>query len=1006
MNKICLGLLALACTGALYAGGNEKRPREQEQPAEEAKKARTESNTNQNSFANILRMITDQGALLQIVSNELTELEKRETSLSSNINLLKLAKKGTAFSSNINRLKLEKTDTSPSSNINLLGTVSNLAVTQPAEQPTVSSQKEEMALVTTGNEASPQQEQIPLLQQPVVPMIQEKMFEHGPDSITSLTFNEHRLRCGGNDGSICTWDRNKKVWATAEKHHASRITNMFWHAPTKSDMICFADGTVLRSPQAGAPQTIFTSDEVPPIAHACLSSSNLELITGHTEGTIKIWDLSSKACTKTLAGHTNAITALICSPSHLISAALDKTLKIWDLKTGECIHTFKVPYVLFSLKWTDRDNLHCISGSQDGIKVWDISTKSMIDHFAQEEEITKLTKMNSLVIAGSFSGKITLWDKEKKCVGILEGLQDPISIISWDSSKHVLAATTAGTIGIWQRDTQGIWNFKIFKAPQGPDPKFSGPTSPKPLDKSKKATADSEEFSGPTTPTKSLGKSNSNSTAFSEASSPKPLGRSKKVTASKSTIFPVKKTAALKPRRAVSEDNSLAGLEKKSHVKKASNTAESLASDKQEDSQTSSREDTVPTTLVPLLSGEKALATKADKTESKVSATQETSQKAEEPKESPVSNPLENQVFAVSEKVSLEKAPEVQEQKTELIAPGKQEAAQKIQEPKELALPKPLALKLAFGQRASTSSPILCLAYSSLGKEILAGQSNGIIKKYATEAVYTNAKEMATGELAGNKKGVTHILCHPDNPQCCISGSYDGTIRVWDTAEQKCIQCLQGHARSITSLCINSNDKNMLGSTSEDGTLKLWDLKAATYTPLTCNSSLHSLVFLPDTQYAITASGNTIIVWDVYQKEFVSKIEGVTPTNITALCIHPTLQGHILIGTDNGTIFIFNLDLQIPIAELQEGTSPIKALSVDPHNSNQLFSSSKDNSIAVWNLATGDTIVKVKASGTINSFLIDKAHFVTGPLDGKLSLWTITRNEANEITAITPRNLG
>ena len=58
--------------------------------------------------------------------------------------------------------------------------------------------------------------------------------------------------------------------------------------------------------------------------------------------TIKIWDLNSGECIKTLTGHNRGI---MCIKHYigdiLVSISHDETIKIWNLTTGECTNTIR-----------------------------------------------------------------------------------------------------------------------------------------------------------------------------------------------------------------------------------------------------------------------------------------------------------------------------------------------------------------------------------------------------------------------------------------------------------------------------------------------------------------------------------------------------------------------------------------------------------------------------------------------------------------------------------------
>ena len=66
---------------------------------------------------------------------------------------------------------------------------------------------------------------------------------------------------------------------------------------------------------------------------------------GHS---IRLWNVQSGECLKTLNGHTALINSIAFNPDNrtLVSSSEDETIKLWNLKSGECIRTLTVekPY--------------------------------------------------------------------------------------------------------------------------------------------------------------------------------------------------------------------------------------------------------------------------------------------------------------------------------------------------------------------------------------------------------------------------------------------------------------------------------------------------------------------------------------------------------------------------------------------------------------------------------------------------------------------------------------
>lgn len=58
-----------------------------------------------------------------------------------------------------------------------------------------------------------------------------------------------------------------------------------------------------------------------------LAVANERLFSGSYDGTVKVWDVDTLACLRTLAGHTGPVRTLVYSGGHMFSGSYDKTVR-------------------------------------------------------------------------------------------------------------------------------------------------------------------------------------------------------------------------------------------------------------------------------------------------------------------------------------------------------------------------------------------------------------------------------------------------------------------------------------------------------------------------------------------------------------------------------------------------------------------------------------------------------------------------------------------------------
>ena len=66
-----------------------------------------------------------------------------------------------------------------------------------------------------------------------------------------------------------------------------------------------------------------------------------------------------------------------------------------------------------------------------------------------------------------------------------------------------------------------------------------------------------------------------------------------------------------------------------------------------------------------------------------------------------------------------------------------------------------------------------------------------------------------------------YSVCFSPDGRRLASGSYEGTVRLWDVETGACVRTLEGHGGPVYSVCFSPKGR-MGASSSGDRTVRLW----------------------------------------------------------------------------------------------------------------------------------------------------------------------------------------
>ena len=220
----------------------------------------------------------------------------------------------------------------------------------------------------------------------------------------------------------------------------------------------------------------------------CFSPDGRTLASSSADRTIRLWDVHSEECLNTLLGHTSEVRYVDFSQDNkfLASGGDDQTVRLWDAQTGNLLntlagHTNYVRSVCFS-----PDGNWLASGGNQSIRLWDMNNPQslaasqplqILDGHTNLIHAIRFSPDGNLLASGSLDQTICLWDvsdpqemNPSLPLHTLHGHLGWIFSVCFSPDSKLLASSSQDkTVHLWDLSTlQSTSTYKPLKILQGP----------------------------------------------------------------------------------------------------------------------------------------------------------------------------------------------------------------------------------------------------------------------------------------------------------------------------------------------------------------------------------------------------------------------------------------------------------------------------------------------------------------------------------------------------------
>ncbi len=261
-------------------------------------------------------------------------------------------------------------------------------------------------------------------------------------------------------------------------------------------------------------------------------------------------------------------------------------------------------------------------------------------------------------------------------------------------------------------------------------------------------------------------------------------------------------------------------------------------------------------------------------------------------------------------------------------------------------------------------------------------------------AMLAAASSPGLASLTGHTDRVHAVAFSPDG-HTLLSGSYDGTARLWDVATHRQIGVpLNGHDDEVYSVAFSPNGK-VVATGADDGMVRLWDVATHRQVGAPLNGhdgEVNAVAFSPDGK--ILASGGAddgvVRLWDVASHRQIG----------VPLLGHSGVVYSVAFSPDGKILASGNLDDKAQlwdVATHQPIGNPLigYSLAFSP-DGKTLATGSYSHIVRLWDVVsrTGMATLTSK-NGEINSvaFSRDEKTLATGSADGTVRLWDVTTRQ-------------
>lgn len=259
---------------------------------------------------------------------------------------------------------------------------------------------------------------------------------------------------------------------------------------------------------------------------------------------------------------------------------------------------------------------------------------------------------------------------------------------------------------------------------------------------------------------------------------------------------------------------------------------------------------------------------------------------------------------------------------------------------------------------------------------------------------------IAKKSLTGHSQTVQDVTMSFDG-LFALSGSWDGTLRLWDLVKAETVRVFNGHTSDVNSVAFSPDNRQII-SGSRDKSIKLWNTLSECKRTITNNSHtdwISCVRFSPNLHEPVFVSGGwdkLVKVWDLTNCNLKCNLVGHEGV-VSSVSISP--DGSLCAsGGKDGIARLWDMKEGNSLHLLEAG-SPINALCFSPCN--YWLCVATDRVIKIWNLENKKVLAEIASDKPKKVGLPwcvslcwnpDGTTLYAGSTDGNIYVYQINKN--------------